>query len=456
MGDIEKLSEPAVKPVYSQSTVNEKLVLGKLSAEFDLNGHTHQTTIDVELTFGRKPNLRLLLDESALNSGLATQLFLDESWDGKLRLVDLGETIDVFSVGGYELAPRKSGFDLPRSAEPLERAIVHLFNFPTFNDHSGGDHCLVTGDPPLQERRFCEQTCLRGDGWKVTVVKTENADQLERDLKKEGGFAITHVAEISREDGATFSSNELKEILLKLQHFLTFALGRWAGVSLVVAFTPTNDRAFERWGTGITCPDYWTAGHSWFDVQNAELLRQVFPGFCKLASKPVWRDRLHEVLWWYAAANERGPTITTDMATVLAQAALELLAWLHCVCEMEMVSKQAFKPNGLRASDKLRMLATSCRIPKAIPQELEALHSVQPNPFEDCPHAITELRNATVHPDSSRKMPDGVWYQGWRLSMWYLDLVLLSLCEHNGDYANRLKKRWVGTVEPVPWATTGL
>jgi hypothetical protein len=453
MGEIQKLNKPPVEPIYSQSQVNETIPLGKLRVEFELDGGLQQADATIELTFGRRSDFRILLDESSLSPGIGTQLALDDSWDGKLRLVDIGLTIDAFSVGNHELAPCRSGLSFTRTPSPLVRAVAHLFNFPTFNDQSGGDYILVTGELPCQGGRVIGRTYLRGDGWVVEVSEVESADRLEKELKESGGYAITHTAEIRKDDGAAFSEDELKEFLNTIQKFLTFALGRWVGVSLAVGFDASGSREFEQWGIGISCPDHWNAGLSWFDVRHAEVLGQVFPGFCRLVSRPVWRERLHEVLWWYAAANERGPTITTDMAIVLAQAALELLAWLHCVCDQGMVSKQAFKPNGLRASDKLRMLATSLRIPKEIPQEMDALHKVTPKAFEDCPHAITELRNATVHPDSSRKMPEGAWYQGWRLSMWYLDLVLLSLCEHDGDYANRLIKRWVGNVKPVPWTT---
>ena len=37
--------------------------------------------------------------------------------------------------------------------------------------------------------------------------------------------------------------------------------------------------------------------------------------------------------------------------------------------------------------------------------------------------------------------------------MWLLDLVLLRLSNHNGEYGNRMaNSRYVGQVEKVPWS----
>ena len=448
------LAQPPVLPAYQQVGLNAPIDFGNHAIELSVSGKAHRCAADVKLLFGRKADLRIALDTSDLDPSLVIQLSLDESWDGKVRFIDRGIDVDTFCIGGpgVQLVPRGSGFISTQTNKPLCKALAHLFNFPTFNDRVSGDYLLQTGSETAKGCRVCGRTRLVDNGWCIDVVETEHAASSEAELKKAGGYALTHVVEIKREDDTAFVADELQDTLRRLQHFLSFATGRWVGLAFPVAYDEEGDIAFEEWGTRVACPDHWVAGHSWFDVNHGELLGEVFPGFCTLASLPGWRERLHEVLWWYAAANERGPTITTDMAIVLAQAALELLAWLHCVEAKGMVSKDAFKPSGLRASDKLRLLATSLGVPKEIPQELDKFAAIKPKPFADAPHAISELRNATVHPDPKRALPDGIWYQGWRLSMWYLDLIFLALCGHNGKYANRLSKRWVGQLESVPWA----
>ena len=51
--------------------------------------------------------------------------------------------------------------------------------------------------------------------------------------------------------------------------------------------------------------------------------------------------------------------------------------------------------------------------------------------------AITGIRNSLVHPDAGAKSSDS-YYEAYNLSLWYLDLILLHLCGHNGSFANRL------------------
>jgi hypothetical protein len=66
-------------------------------------------------------------------------------------------------------------------------------------------------------------------------------------------------------------------------------------------------------------------------------------------------------------------------------------------------------------------------------------------------HVITDLRNGLVHPGAVKNVPDGAYVDAWRLSLWYIELTILRLCDHNGQYANRLAERWVGGTETVPW-----
>ncbi len=68
--------------------------------------------------------------------------------------------------------------------------------------------------------------------------------------------------------------------------------------------------------------------------------------------------------------------------------------------------------------------------------------------------ALTDLRNGLVHPDKKNEPPEGAYYDAWRLSLWYIDMILLRLCGHCGDYGNRFKRRWVGQVEKVPWTAS--
>ena len=183
------------------------------------------------------------------------------------------------------------------------------------------------------------------------------------------------------------------------------------------------------------------------------MLAEVFPGFFALWSDTLWCDHLRKTLYWYLVANDYSMGIRADAGIILAQTALERLAWVHCVKHRNIVSPAAFARKGLSAADKIRMLATTFGIPTQLPDTMKALNAKRGEKWASIPDAIAEIRNALVHPYDKDSPPKGAYYEAWRLSMWLLDLALLRLCKHTGHYASRLADgRWAGTVEQVPWA----
>jgi hypothetical protein len=113
-----------------------------------------------------------------------------------------------------------------------------------------------------------------------------------------------------------------------------------------------------------------------------------------------------------------------------------------------MISEAGFQ-RRLSAADKLRLLASSLDIPPEIPSNLSALHARPGKKWLDGMDAITGIRNSLIHPSAHEQVLDFTYFEAWKLSLWYIDLVLLRLCRYSGKYANRLNQGW---VEPVPWA----
>jgi hypothetical protein len=65
------------------------------------------------------------------------------------------------------------------------------------------------------------------------------------------------------------------------------------------------------------------------------------------------------------------------------------------------------------------------------------------------------LRNDIVHAANHRVQSRRwkLWYQGWQLAMWYLELAVLAVVKYDGVYRNRLAGHPErGAVESVPWA----
>jgi hypothetical protein len=454
MTDRITLGSPLIEPIYSQLNPNEPILLGQEAVQLRSKGTTYQDVAKVMMRF--VPNKRIEIVCPLKNEPmLGLEMFLDDNGNIKLTLTGRGVGFDVFcaSVGGEHgetvFLPKASGVMVSPPSNSISMVTVHLFNFPHFLGPE--DYTLTTKNEVRQTFQRCDRVVLEAAGWKITIAATDRTDKAAAALKSQGGYVLTHMAQITRSDDSTFSSQQLAELLNSLHYFLSFALGRWAGVALPVGFDAAGNIVFEEWGMRIAADGPWRGGTSWFDSQHSELLPQVFPGFVTLWMSNLWQKPLSDALYWYLGASDRRVGIGVDTGLILAQTALELLAWNYCVLDRKMISSSAFQPRRLSAADKLRLLASSLNIPLGIPPNLPALHAKRGKKWIDGMEAITDIRNSLVHPAAKQQLLDSTYFEAWKLSLWYIDLVLLRLCRHSGQYANRLSQRWGGQVELVPW-----
>ena len=177
----------------------------------------------------------------------------------------------------------------------------------------------------------------------------------------------------------------------------------------------------------------------------------LFPGFMTRWENGDWREALREVIYWYLNANQSSRGI--DAGIILAQAAIERLSYEFVVKDGRLLLANGFK--GLSASDKFRLLFSSLNLPLEIPHETAELLTLAAKDkmnWMDAPQALAEIRNSLVHPAHKRRGQfSKAYYEAWNLVLWYLEMSVLAICGYSGTYANRLKQRWVGEVEDVPW-----
>ena len=166
-----------------------------------------------------------------------------------------------------------------------------------------------------------------------------------------------------------------------------------------------------------------------------------------------WREALHEVIYWYLNANYSSWSRGIDAGVILTQAAIERLSYEFAVKDRRLITVDGYK--NLWASDRFRLLFSSMKLPLDIPAEtpeLQKLASKGQMNWLDAPHALTEVRNSLVHPEHKKRgQLSASYYEAWNLGLWYLEMGLLAICGYSGIYGNRLKQRWVGQVEDVPW-----
>lgn len=454
MTDRIRVSKPLIDAIYSQSNPSEPIRLGQHAIQVTCNGTTYEDVATIGMRFVPHEQIEIVCPWEGKPPLLGLDLFSSNSDGIKVTLVNKSVNFDAFcsSFGTHDgtvFLPKSSGVTVTPRSNSIAAVTFHLFNFPDFLGPE--DYTLATKDEVSQAFRMCGRVVLRAADWTVTVAGTDRTKELTDRLKAQGGYVITHTGQITRDDEATFPSERVSEFLNCLHYFLSFALGRWAGVALPVGFDPDGNRVFEEWGLRITADGPWRGGTSWFDAHHSELLPQVFPGFVSLWMNKLWQKPLSDALYWYLGACDRRVGIGVDTGLILAQTALELLAWTYCVRDRKMISETGFQ-RKLSAADKLRLLASSLDIPLAVPSNLSALHGRPGKKWLDAMDAITGIRNSLIHPSAHQPVLDFTYFEAWKLSLWYIDLVLLRLCGHTGEYANRLHQQWTGQVEPVPWS----
>ena len=310
-------------------------------------------------------------------------------------------------------------------------ARFHLANFPLVHGAS-----VRYGDG-LRRARLT----FRWAGWTIDLDETPDAQSAQESLETRGGYRLTHVGRIVRDDAALFDVGELRRLLDALGYFYAFAAGASCGPVLPVAFDASGHAIWAMWrAPGV---DSWLPRFMWLDRHHGRAqLESLFPSFMN-----VWHDattelQLRKVIHYYAASN-LPPSI--DAALVLAFVALEIL---------ERWTLGAPLPRD--ADTRLRNTLTRHGIPHSIPPSLPDLAAVKnKNGWTDGPKSLTEMRHRVAHPDPAvAELPISARMDAWLLVTGYIELIVLAVTQYSGDYRNRLQRDlWVGQVDAVPWRT---
>ncbi|MDT8390815.1 MAG: hypothetical protein RRC34_09950 [Lentisphaeria bacterium] len=323
----------------------------------------------------------------------------------------------------------------------VSRLVCHLFNF---RQVFGVQRTVET-----HEKGTCatEHIPLSWKSWRAELRSLHSSSQAFKDIKEKGGVFLTHVLGFEKVKGESFTAKEADAFLLGLRFFLSFAKGSWCNPVCPVGIDCKEQSVWSQFSS----PNHSLGSRSsWFDPHTPIQLAQAFPLFMEKWTDLNWQEAFREVIYWYMNANSSSNGI--DGGIILAQAALERLAFEFAVKDKRLITAMGFK--DLRASDKLRILFSSVGIPLDISTATpETKAYAKKNNWLDAPHALTEIRNSLMHPEHKKKGEfNSLFYEAWKLCLWYLEMSILAICGYSGTYGNRLKQRRVGQVENVPWS----
>jgi hypothetical protein len=309
----------------------------------------------------------------------------------------------------------------------LDRAVAHIFNLQKFFGSSVTD---PTGG--LRAAR----ADLRGGGWAVALESLATANESIRGLRASGGHALTHVAQLRRDDSSPFDADELREASTVLGYTLTLARGAWTFPHLLVGYSAGADPVWREWDNPKL--DRWAPRLAWWDYRRLDsgtALADVFAGLWRVWRDPARQSVLRVVL---ALLVEASSEISTEGRVVLAQAGLELMAWQRLVAEVRRT-----RLSGSTERDIRDLLAVS-GVPAELPGSLEAAAAaLSPNARSggapsDGPEFVVRVRNRAVHPAAKGTkrphavLPGDAVSGAWRLALAYLQLAILNWIGYEG------------------------
>jgi hypothetical protein len=201
---------------------------------------------------------------------------------------------------------------------------------------------------------------------KITKIEARDLDlailiaparSSERDLQESldanGGYAITHVVEVTRPSGRGFTPDEALSFIQEVYWFFSFARKSWTS-PVLYAGHEKGKLCWERWEQPFYI-DPWSPHPRQL---TEKILNAMLSGFLRMWRNVDWRKPLESgVRWYLEAVNHRTPA----SALVIAQTALELLAWVYVVEHKHMVSRDGF--DKLPAADRLKILLSQCGVP---------------------------------------------------------------------------------------------
>jgi hypothetical protein len=270
-------------------------------------------------------------------------------------------------------------------------------------------------------------------------------DRLRNELRLDRGYAITHVGQLTRNDGSSFAASRGVRFIESLALLFGFVRGAWAGPALLVGRDGTGSISWEHWSVRLTSPA--EPRPSFFLDADPDMIRRMSPGFLAKVASDRWGEAFARAVQLYVAGNLGVPI---EIGIMLAQAGLDVLAWSTFV-RSGRVSATDFRKWS--AGERFRRLLTPRRVPNSVPGPLAALAGPLPDVSltADVFERIATVRNRIVHPPrgggSLRRQPSDLITDSWRASLYFLELAILWLSGYQGDTYSRVENRRA----PVPW-----
>ncbi|MYV47047.1 hypothetical protein [Streptomyces sp. SID2888] len=372
----------------------------------------------------------------------------------ELSLLDLGFELPAFardSVSGWS-----NGTSYGDPTAPLDRVVAHWFNLPRWYGSAHLATRAADGAPLLVP---AGRSVYEVDGWKITLDIRPDHKAVFSDVGRADVYVMTHVMEIRRLSGTTFTAAEVTLVLDALHVGLSFALGRWVAPALPVGQNDQEQTVWGQWGPMLCDPARRISSGWWYpqdQVSFVDLLACLLPAF-----RDPRRERALRLQMQYAvsAIADRG---FVEQRIMTGAAGLEHVMWQELVL-CGRLTEAEYTSRAWPAHRKLRTVLTDAGVDLGVGEDLlpaaaafAARQQVDGERSVDSADVLTRVRNRLVHPKETQESIYGVKglvTETWLLTRHYLALLVLHSIGYRGSYQDLSRtNRWVGSTEPVPWA----
>jgi hypothetical protein len=313
--------------------------------------------------------------------------------------------------------------------------------------------------PADRRRTWYGRATARGGGWVLSMDALERGRDSRDQLRRRGGYAVTHAISLSRSDDATFTCADATDALHAVRCALVLALGRRADVVLPVGWHH-GEPVWARWTAGRV--DAYREPGSWLDTSIAATqVAETVGRFLDCWPDMLRRDTLLYATSYYSQALALG----VELGTAAAVSGLSLLGYSWLVEDRHTYSRSEWSNLGNTEAQIRALLEFSkCRINTAVPDafahlQIVAQHLDATKAPDDAARdglgCVIALRNHVMHPTRSKRTKWSAyqWAEAHILATHFLELALLAYVGYRERYHPRIStNRWVGYVEDVPWA----
>lgn len=408
------------------------------------DGSLFKVPAQVTLAWHRRTQLRWSVDDAAMSSDLWNNWY-EAFRRSKSFLVEFGDHLTELDASlGSEQGGSLNGGGIGSPSAELEHVLVHWVGFPgllsatQIHEHSNGGW-----------RTWSGRNKVSLHGWSFTLDARSDLREVLALAKDRDTCVLTHVMDLRRNDGSTFTPDAAKRLLWGLQCAVSFARGHWAYPAAPVGFDKSGEAVWTEWGPGLAEPA--RNGLGWWDEHHPD---DLWHAVDKFLAHWLDEDRHKPLQFATTHAVSAVETGFVEQRLLTAVTGLELLSWVIDVRERNVNEDRWAQKSAYR---RLRKLLVEARVPIGIDEELTpALATIAKSlGYQDGPEAIIGIRHTLTHPKDNVHLyaVDKALAEAHLLSLRYLELVLLHRIGYRGHAYDRTHRgRWSGDSQLVPWA----